>query len=390
MNTGKTVFAQIMSLIPRRKFDECVARYNGDYRVRNFSCYDQFMVMSLAQFANKNSLRDIETSLQAVSHKLYHSGISYAVPRNTLAKANESRDWRIYRDLGMELVKKVRPLYADDPFRLDLDNMVYAFDSSTISLCLKLCPWAKFRKTKAGIKMHTLLDLRGNLPVFIHLTDASVHDVNVLDHLCVELGAIYLMDKGYVDFFRLFNLIHKQGAFFVTRAKDNIKYEIVDSLKVDQRTGVIADQIIHLTGLKTARCYPGTLRMVTYEDFATGNVYRFLTNHLGYEGLTIAELYRERWNVELFFKWVKQHLHIKSFYGTSENAVYTQIWIAVCDFLLLALARKQMCIEQSLYTFSQTVGFVLFEKIPVNQLFNKYQISTPVDDFPNLFSFSES
>jgi transposase len=215
--------------------------------------------------------------------------------------------------------------------------MVYAFDSSTISLCLKLCPWAKFRKTKAGVKMHNLLDLRGNLPVFIHLTDASVHDVNVLDKLCVELGAIYLMDKGYIDFFRLFNLIHKQGAFFVTRAKNNIKHEVVDSLEVDQRTGVIADEIIHLTGLKTAMCYPETLRMVTYEDFATGNLYRFLTNHLGYEALTIAELYRERWNVELFFKWIKQHLHIKSFYSTSENAVFTQIWIAVCDFLILAL-----------------------------------------------------
>ena len=418
MFTGKTVFAQLMSLIPRRDFNTCVARYKGDYRSRNLSCYDQFLVMCLAQYASKNSLRDIEASLiavehklyhsgisyavprntlakgdieaslNAVEHKLYHSGISYAVPRNTLAKANEQRDWRIYRDFGQALIKRVRPLYAEDPFRLDIDNMVYAFDSSTISLCLKLCPWAKFRTTKAGVKMHTLLDLRGNLPVYIHLTDASVHDVKALDNLCVEMGAIYLLDKGYVDFFRLFNLIHKNGAFFVTRAKDNMLYETVESSGCDTDTGIINDETIKLAGVKPSRCYPETLRMVTYEDFATGNIYRFLTNHLGYEALTIAELYRERWNVELFFKWIKQHLHIKSFYGTSENAVYTQIWIAVCSFLILALAKKKLGLEQSLYTISQTLGFVLFEKVPINQLFNKKQNSVSTDEYPNLFSLS--
>ena len=392
MPQGSTVFAQIMSLIPRRQFNNCVARYNGDYRVRNFSCYDQFLVMSLAQFANKNSLRDIEASLTAVSHKLYHNGISYVVPRNTLAKANELRDWRIYRDLGLVLIDKVRPLYADDDpaFRLDLDNAVYAFDSSTISLCLKLCPWAKFRRTKAGVKMHTLLDLRGNIPVFIYLTEASVHDVKALDELCVEMGAIYLIDMGYLDFFRLFNRIHKNGAFFVTRAKDNMRYEVVKSNPVDQSSGVIADEIIRLTTYKSSKSYPEELRMVTYEDFATGNVYRFLTNHLGYEALTIAELYRERWNVEQFFKWIKQHLHIKSFYGTSENAVYTQIWIAVCSFLLTALAKKKWNLDQSLYTISQTIGFVLFEEVPINQLFNKSKNLAPVDDYPNLFSINES
>ena len=379
-----------MSLIPRRQFNNCVARYNGDYRIRNFSCYDQFLVMSMAQYANKNSLRDIEASLTAISHKLYHSGISYAVPRNTLAKANELRDWHIYADLGQVLINKVRPMYANDPFRLDLDNAVYAFDSSTISLCLKLCPWAKFRKTKAGIKMHTQLDLRGNIPVFIHLTDASVHDVRALDELCIEMGAIYLLDKGYVDFFRLFNRIHKNGAFFVTRAKDNMQYEVIQSRPVDKTTGVIADEIIKLTTYKSSKAYPEELRMVTYEDFATGVVYRFLTNHMGYEALTIAELYRERWNVELFFKWIKQHLHIKSFYGTSENAVYTQIWIAVCSFLLIALAKKKWNLDQSLYTISQTIGFVLFEEIPLNQLFNKSKNLVPVDDYPNLFSFNES
>lgn len=390
MPKGSTVFAQIMSLIPRRQFSNCVARYNGDYRIRNFSCYDQFLVMSMAQYANKNSLRDIEASLTAISHKLYHSGISYAVPRNTLAKANELRDWHIYADLGQVLINKVRPLYSDDPFRLDLDNAVYAFDSSTISLCLKLCPWAKFRKTKAGIKMHTQLDLRGNIPVFIHLTDASVHDVRALDELCVEMGAIYLLDKGYVDFFRLFNRIHKNGAFFVTRAKDNMQYEVIQSRPVDKTTGVIADEIIKLTTYKSSKAYTEELRMVTYEDFATGIVYRFLTNHMGYEALTIAELYRERWNVELFFKWIKQHLHIKSFYGTSENAVYTQIWIAVCSFLLIALAKKKWNLDQSLYTISQTIGFVLFEEMPLNQLFNKSKNLVLVDDYPNLFSFNES
>ena len=388
MFTGKTVFAQLMSLIPRRDFNTCVARYKGDYRSRNLSCYDQFLVMCLAQYASKNSLRDIEASLIAVEHKLYHSGISYAVPRNTLAKANEQRDWRIYRDFGQALIRRVRPLYAEDPFRLDIDNMVYAFDSSTISLCLKLCPWARFRTTKAGVKMHTLLDLRGNLPVYIHLTDASVHDVKALDDLCVEMGAIYLLDKGYVDFFRLFNHIHKNGAFFVTRAKDNMLYEVVESRGCDLEAGIVSDEIIKLTGVKPSRCYPETLRMVTYEDFATGKVYRFLTNLLGYEALTIAELYRERWNVELFFKWMKQHLHIKSFYGTSENAVYTQIWIAVCSFLILALAKKKFGLEQSLYTISQMLGFVLFEKIPINQLFNKNQNSVSSDEYPNLFSLS--
>ena len=388
MYTGKTVFAQLMSFIPRRDFNVCVARYKGDYRSRKLSCNDQFLVMCLAQYAAKNSLRDIEASLIAVEHKLYHSGISYAVPRNTLAKANEQRDWRIYRDFGRVLIKRVRPLYAKDSFRLDIDNMVSAFDSSTISLCLKLCPWAKFRTTKAGIKMHALLDLRGNLPIYIYLTDASVHDVKALGTLCVEMGTIYLLDKGYIDFFRLFNHIHKNGAFFVTRAKDNMLYEVVESRGNDPEAGIISDEIIKLTGVKPSKCYPENLRLVTYEDFATGNVYRFLTNHLGYDALTIAELYRERWNVELFFKWIKQHLHIKSFYGTSENAVDTQIWIAVCSFLILALAKKKLGIEQSLYTISQTLGFVLFEKVPINQLFNKNQNAVFTDEYPNLFSIN--
>ena len=258
-------------------------------------------MMSYAQLTNRGSLRDIENCLTALSSRLYHCGISYAVPRNTLAKANEKRDWRIYADFAQVLVKKVRPLYAKDDFRLDLDNMVYAFDSSTISLCLKLCPWAKFRKHKGGIKMHTLLDLRGNLPVSVYLTEASVHDVKALDYLYIEPSAIYLMDKGYVDFYRLFHLIHEKNAFFVTRAKDNMRFDITACCEVDKSTGVIADEKIKLIGLRTSQWYPEEIRMVTYEDYATNNVYRFLTSNMEYEALTISELYRERWNVELFF-----------------------------------------------------------------------------------------
>lgn len=371
MNKGKTIFSQIMSLIPERDFKACVDRYKGNYRARNFSCRDQFLVMSYAQLTGRDSLRDIENCLMALSTKLYHCGISYAVPLNTLAKANENRDWHIYKDFAEVLLKKVRPLYAKDYFRLELDNMVYAFDSSTISLCLKLCPWAKFRKTKGGIKMHTLLDLRGNLPVSVYLTTASVNDVKGLDELYIEPAAIYLMDKGYVDFNRLFKLINKKNAYFVTRAKDNMLFEVVSAGSVDQSTGVIADEHIKLTGLRTSKWYPEELRMVTYEDYATNNVYRFLTNNMEYEAITISELYRERWNVELFFKWIKQHLRIKSFYGTSENAIYLQIWIAICTYLLLAYAKKMMHIEQSLHTISKNVGLFLTDKTHLSELFNK-------------------
>lgn len=371
MNKGKTIFSQIMSLIPERDFKACVDRYKGNYRARNFSCRDQFLVMSYAQLTGRDSLRDIENCLMALSTKLYHCGISYAVPLNTLAKANENRDWHIYKDFAEVLLKKVRPLYAKDHFRLELDNMVYAFDSSTISLCLKLCPWAKFRKTKGGIKMYTLLDLRGNLPVSVYLTTASVNDVKGLDELYIEPAAIYLMDKGYVDFNRLFKLINKKNAYFVTRAKDNMLFEVVSAGSVDQSTGVIADEHIKLTGLRTSKWYPEELRMLTYEDYATNNVYRFLTNNMEYEAITISELYRERWNVELFFKWIKQHLRIKSFYGTSENAIYLQIWIAICTYLLLAYAKKMMHIEQSLHTISKNVGLFLTDKTHLSELFNK-------------------
>ena len=387
MNKGKTIFSQIMSLIPERDFKACVDRYKGNYRARNFSCRDQFLVMSYAQLTGRDSLRDIENCLMALSTKLYHCGISYAVPRNTLAKANENRDWHIYKDFAEVLLKKVRPLYAKDHFRLELDNMVYAFDSSTISLCLKLCPWAKFRKTKGSIKMHTLLDLRGNLPVSVYLTTASVNDVKGLDELYIEPAAIYLMDKGYVDFNSLFKLINKKNAYFVSRAKDNMLFEVVSASSVDQSTGVIADEHIKLTGLRTSKWYPEELRMVTYEDYATNNVYRFLTNNMEYEAITISELYRERWNVEQFFKWIKQHLHIKSFYGTSENAIYLQIWIAICTYLLLAYAKKVMHIEQSLHTIPNNVGLFLPDKTHLNELFNKAVPKEEPEDlwYPSLF-----
>ena len=390
MNTGKTVFAQLMTMLPEYEFDKCVARYKGNYRVRNFSCRDHFYVMSFAQLTRRESLRDIENCLTAFSSKLYHCGIKHAVPRNTLAKANELRDWQIYADFAQVLIGIARPLYQDDKdFRLDIDNLVYAFDSTTISLCLTLCPWATFREHKGGVKMHTLLDMRGQIPVFVHLTDASVHDVRAMDELYIEPAAIYVMDKGYVDFFRLFNLIHQKRAFFVTRAKDNMVYEVVSSNKVDKQTGVISDEYVRLTGYKSSREYPENFRMVTYEDFSTGVVYRFITNNFELPSITISELYRERWNVELFFKWIKQHLKIKSFYGTTRNAVYSQIWIAICTYLLIAIAKKRMRIEQSLYTFSQTLGLTLFEKMPINEIFNKTATERFSDDHPMLFSFSD-
>jgi hypothetical protein len=390
MNSGKTVFAQLMSVIPEYEFDKCVSRYNGNHRVRNFTCRDHFYVMCFAQLTKRDSLRDIENCLKAVSGKLYHCGIRHAVPRNTLAKANELRNWRIYADFAGVLVNIARPLYQDDDnFRLDIDNLVYAFDSSTISLCLKLCPWATFRENKGGIKMHTLLDLRGNLPVFVRLTEASVHDVNILDELYIDPAAIYVVDKAYVDFFRLFNKINGQKAFFVTVAKDNMQFEIVSSKPTDMQSGVISDEMIRLTGPKSSKHYPEPIRMVTYEDFATNEVYRFITNNTVLDPLTISELYRERWQVELFFKWIKQHLRIKSFYGTSQNAVYCQIWIALCSYLILAIAKKWWKIDQSLYSFSQICGITPFEKVPLNELLSKSTELSQPDDYPNLFSNSD-
>lgn len=371
MHIGKTVFAQLMMFMPDHEFQKCVDHYNGDYRVRSFSCREHFIVMSFAQLTGRESLRDIENCLTAFSNKLYHSGIKHPVSKSTLADANEKRDWRIYADFAQVLIKKARPLYFDDKdFRLDIDNMVYAFDSTTIDLCLSLYPWAKFHHQKGAVKMHTLLDLRGSIPVFVDITEGAVHDINVLDKIPVEPGSYYVMDKGYVDFHRLYSLIHQCRAFYVTRAKENLRCEIISSVDPDQSTGIVSDQMVRLTGYKSSKSYPEAFRLVVYEDYASGVVYKFITNDFNLPALTIAELYRERWKIELFFKWIKQHLHIKAFYGTSPNAVYCQIWIATCTYLLIAIAKKKLDLAISLYTFAQTMGLTLFEKTPIKELFN--------------------
>lgn len=381
MNTGKTVFSQLISFLPEKAFAKCVEKYKGDFGIKRFKCREHLIVMIFAQLTSRESLRDIESCLTAFSQKLYHCGLKNSVARSTLAEANEKRNWQIYADLAQILIKTARPLYFNDKeFRLDIDKIVYAFDSSTIDLCLNLFPWAKFRQNKGAVKMHTLLDLRGSIPTFIHLTNGNVHDVKALDCVPIEAGAYYLMDKGYVDFNRLYKLIHLKRAFFVTRAKSNMIYETIAQMPVDQETGVIKDEIIKLIGLKTAKDYPEYIRMVTYEDFATNTVYNFLTNDFELSSLTIAELYRERWKVELFFKWIKQHLRIKSFYGTSQNAVYCQIWIAVCSYLLIAIMKKRIGLDQSLYTLSQTIGLTLFEKVPLKELFENNVINLNSSD----------
>jgi len=370
MNTGKTVFAQIMSFLPDYEFNKCVDKYKGNHRVRSFTCKEHFYVMGFAQLTYRESLRDIESCLTAFSSKLYHSGIKQPVSRSTLAEANENRDWRIYADFAQVLIREARRLHKqDNEFALDIDNMVYALDSSTIDLCLSLFPWAKFRKAKGAVKMHTLLDLRGSIPTFIHLTDGLCHDVNVLDHIVIEPGAIYVMDKGYVDYFRFYSLIHQQRGFFVTRAKDNMAARRVYSRKVDKTTGLKYDQSVKLTGFYIKKDYPDYLRRIKYQDEETGKIYVFLTNNFELSALLIAQLYKERWKIELFFKWIKQHLRIKSFYGTSRNAVYCQIWIAICMYLLVAILKKRLKLEHSLYTLLQIFSLTLFEKVTINELF---------------------
>jgi hypothetical protein len=370
MNIGKTVFAQIMSFLPDYEFNKCVDKYKGNHRVRSFTCKEHFYVMGFAQLTYRESLRDIESCLTAFSSKLYHSGIKQPVSRSTLAEANENRDWRIYADFAQVLIREARRLYKqDNEFALDIDNMVYALDSSTIDLSLSLFPWAKFRKAKGAVKMHTLLDLRGSIPTFVHLTDGLCHDVNVLDHIVIEPGAIYVMDKGYVDYFRFYSLIHQQRGFFVTRAKDNMAARRVYSRKVDKTTGLKYDQSVKLTGFYIKKDYPDYLRRIKYQDEETGKIYVFLTNNFELSALLIAQLYKERWKIELFFKWIKQHLRIKSFYGTSRNAVYCQIWIAICMYLLVAILKKRLKLEHSLYTLLQVFSLTLFEKVTINKLF---------------------
>ncbi|MDD6471993.1 MAG: IS4 family transposase, partial [Bacteroidales bacterium] len=370
MNKGKTIFAQLMSLFTEYEFSKCVKRYNGDRHAIKFNCRDQFLVMSFAQFTNRSGLRDIETTLDLCSQDLYRSGLKI-MPKSTLAEANEKKDWRIYQDFGYVLIQKAKKLYEVEKLRIDLDEMVCAFDSSTIELCLALCPWATLHHGKGGFKMHTLMDLKGSIPIFIRLTEASIHDSKVMDEIPVVANAYYLMDKGYVKFDSLYKHFHQNHAWFVTRAKDNMLYIVTESREVDTQTGLISDETIQLTGFYTSQKHPDSLRLVVYENFRDGKVYRFLTNKFSIDAITVAELYRERWQIEIFFKWIKQHLHIKTFYGTTRNAVYTQIWIAICDYLLLIIAKKQYGLKPSLHTISNSIGQILFKRGDIRDFYNK-------------------
>jgi hypothetical protein len=368
MNSGKTLFAQLMDFLPWKTFHRTVERYQGNYRVRTLPCSDQFRILAFAQLSYRESLRDIEACLAAQSAKLYHMGIRTSVKRSTLADANEKRDWKIYADFAQCLITQARKLYAEGEFGIDLSNTVYALDSTTIDLCLSVFPWAPFRSTKAAVKMHALLDLRGNIPSFIHISDGKFHDVRVLDLLLPEAGAIYTMDRAYLDFARLFEL-DQAGAFFVTRGKSNLRVQRRYSHPVDRSTGLICDQTVVLTGFYSQKGYQKPLRRIRFKDSVTGKALIFLTNNFTLPALTITELYRCRWQVELFFKWIKQHLRIKKFYGTSENAVKTQIWIAVSVYVLVAIIKKRLNLDASLYALLQIFSVTLFEKIPLNQGF---------------------
>ena len=366
MYVGKTLFAQIMDFVPWTSFRRIVTRYGGDHRVRALNCAEQFRVLAFAQLTWRESLRDIEVCLSAQASKLYHMGLREAVARSTLADANEGRDWRIWHELAQLLIRRARRLYTAESLAVDLDNTVYALDSTTIDLCLSVFPWAHFRATKAAVKMHTLLDLRGNIPSFIHVSDGKLHDVNVLDLLVPEPGAFYVMDRGYIDYARLY-VLHQAAAFFVTRAKSNLDARRVYSAPTDRSAGVICDQTILLNGFYASKDYPEHLRRVRFKVPESGKTLVFLTNNTALPALTIAALYKSRWQVELFFKWIKQHLRIKRFYGTTENAVKTQIWTAVAVYVLVAIVKKELHLEPSLYTLLQILSVTLFEKMSLQQ-----------------------
>lgn len=372
MHIGKIIFSQVMDFLPMYEFSKCVQRYQGNYKVKSFSCFDQFLCMAFAQLTYRESLRDIEACLRAVPNKLYHMGIRGNVSRSTLADANENRDWRIYADFAQVLIHTARDLYIKEDFGIELKETVYALDSTTIDLCLSLFPWAHFRKEKGAIKLHTLLDLRGSIPSFIKITDGKVHDVNILDELVPEPGSFYIMDRGYIDFARLYAL-SQSLAFFVTRSKSNLKFRRLYSRPVDKSTGLQCDQTIVLTGAKTAKQYPEKLRRIRYIDPENHKKLIFLTNNFMLPALTIALLYKCRWQVELFFKWIKQHLRIKVFYGTSENAVKTQIWIAISVYVLAAIIKKRLNLDHSLYTILQILSVSIFEKEPILQILNKQE-----------------
>ena len=389
MNLGKTLFAQLMDFLPWKTFHRIVDRHHGDRYVKSMTCAEQFRVMAFAQLTYRESLRDIEVCLSAQSAKLYHMGLRQEIKRSTLADANEARDWRIHAAFAEHLIALARKLYVDDSIGFELANMAYALDSTTIDLCLSVFPWAPFRTTKAAVKMHTLLDLRGNIPTFIHISDGKLHDVNVLDVLVPEAGAIYVMDRGYVDFERL-HAMHQASAFFVTRAKSNTRLRRVYSAQVDRDTGIICDQTVALVGYYSRRDYPVHLRRIRFKDPESGKTLVFLTNNFALPAQTICALYKARWQVELFFKWIKQHLRIKKFYGTSENAVKSQIWIAVSVYVLVAIVKKRLNLDASLYTLLQIFSLTLFEKMPIQQAFagnDTFQNQDQNTNQLNLFAF---
>ena len=389
MNTGKTLFAQLMDFLPWTTFTRIVDRYDGNRRVRTLSCAEQFRAMAFAQLTYRESLRDIEACLSAQSHKLYHMGFQGPVRRSTLADANESRDWRMYAEFAQRLIALARKLYAQEDLGLELTNTVYALDSTTIDLCLSVFPWALFRSTKSAVKMHTLLDLKGSIPSFIHISDGKMGDVHALDLLVPEAGAIYVMDRGYIDFARL-HALHRAGSFFVTRAKSNLSAHRVYSRTVDRGTGLVCDQAIALDGFYAAKDYPEHLRRVRFKDPDSGKRLVFLSNHFDLPALTVCALYKSRWQVELFFKWIKQHLRIKQFYGTSENAVKTQIWIAISVYVLVAIVKKRLNLDASLYTLLQILSVTLFEKVSLQHALTANNYKTEETEYGNqldLFDF---
>jgi hypothetical protein len=382
MNEGRTIFSQLISFLPDREFRRCVERYRGDSRLRGLSCWEQFLAMAFAQLTYRESLRDIEACLRALGPKRYHLGFRRSIARSTLADANETHDWRIFADFAQHLIGIARPLYADDILGVDLDAGLYALDSTTIDLCLALFPWARFRTRKAAVKMHTLLDLQGNIPAFIHVSDGKLHDVHALDRIEIEPGAYYAMDRGYLDFERLYRFT-LSSAFFVTRTKKNVLLQRRYSHAVDKSTGVSSDQTVILTSLESASVYPDPLRRVSYRDPETGKQLRFLTNNFTLPAVTIAQIYKQRWQVELFFKWIKQHLRIKAFFGTSENAVKTQIWIAVSVYVLVAIVRKRLRLETTLYQILQILSLTPFEKTPLLQALQTTDSQSNLDETSN-------
>jgi len=382
MNEGRTIFSQLISFLPDREFRRSVERYRGDSRLRGLSCWEQFLAMAFAQLTYRESLRDIEACLRALGPKRYHLGFRRSIARSTLADANETHDWRIFADFAQHLIGIARPLYAGDTLGVDLDASLYALDSTTIDLCLALFPWAKFRRHKAAVKMHTLLDLHGNIPAFIHVSDGKMHDVHALDRIDIEAGAYYVMDRAYIDFERLYRFT-LGSAFFVTRSKSNILLERHTSHPVDKSSGVSANQTVVLASFESASNYPEKLRRISYRDPETGKRLKFLTNNFTLPALAIAQIYKQRWQVELFFKWIKQHLRIKAFYGTSENAVKTQIWIAVSVYVLVAIVRKRLRLDSSLHQILQILSVIPFEKTPVLQALQTYNTQPDLEEISN-------